>query len=315
MAIASAARADSQVDRPSPREAPLASELGLAGKWGVVAMLARREWLRFFRQRGRVIGALGTPVLMWLLLGTGMHGAFRGMSDQDYMTFFFPGTLALIVLFTSIFANISIIEDRRDGFLQGVLAAPVPRWTIAAGKILGGAAIAWVQAVLLLAVGLATGLVAWQLGLATSLLWLAFIAFGLTALGFCFAWPMDSTQGFHAVMNLVLMPMWLLSGSFFPVPEVAAGSGLGQWVMHAVMRLNPLTYAVAGLRMQLLPMAGADPEALGSWQPSLWTAAIVTCMMTMFGLAVASRLVGRPWGNRRGSRRSADNNRGRGKGH
>jgi ABC-2 type transport system permease protein len=310
VAIASPPRSDSRILGPSTPETPLVSQLSLGGKWGVVAMLASREWLRFFRQRGRVIGALGTPVLMWLLLGTGMHGAFRGVSDQDYMTFFFPGTLALIVLFTSIFANISIIEDRREGFLQGVLAAPVPRWTIAAGKILGGAAIAWVQAVLLLAVGLATGLVAWQMGLASSLIWLAFIAFGLTALGFCFAWPMDSTQGFHAVMNLVLMPMWLLSGAFFPVPEVTASSGLGQWVMHTVMRLNPLTYAVAGLRMQLLPMAGGDPETLGSWQPSLWTAAIVTGMMTLFGLAMASRLVGRPWGNRRPDRK----NRVKGKG-
>ncbi len=144
----------------------------------------------------------------------------------------------LIVLFTAIFATISIIEDRREGFLQSVLVAPVPRWTIALGKILGGAAIAWVQAIifLLLAILVGSVVISWQIGLL--LLMLAMAAIGMTALGVFFAWPMESTQGFHAIMNLVLMPLWLLSGAFFPVPALSADSPIGQTAMHWVMRLN-----------------------------------------------------------------------------
>jgi ABC-2 type transport system permease protein len=231
--------------------------------WSVVLMLARREWIRFFRQRSRVVGAIGQPILFWLLFGTGMQSTFRG-GDQDFLTYFFPGTLALILLFTAIFTTISIIEDRKEGFLQGVLVAPAPRWTIAAGKILGGGAIAWAQGMLfLLLVVLVQGLT-----LSTSLLaavaLMAVASLALTALGVCFAWPMESTQGFHAVMSLVLMPMWLLSGAFFPIPASPDFSSIGQWLLHWIMRLNPMSYMVAGLR-QLL----SDESLAGIWLPSL----------------------------------------------
>ena len=142
-----------------------AAKSGLACVW----MLAWREWIRFFRQRNRVIGALGQPILFWLLFGTGMHAAFRGGS-QDFMSFYLPGTIALILLFTAIFATISIIEDRKEGFLQNVLVAPVPRWTIAAGKIVGGSAIAWVQAVMFLTLTVAIGSVAFNWNLLPLLL-------------------------------------------------------------------------------------------------------------------------------------------------
>ncbi len=128
-------------------------------------MLFWREWTRFFRQRNRVIGALGQPILFWLLFGTGMHSAFRS-GDQILYDLLFARYDRMILLFTAIFATISIIEDRREGFLQNVLVAPVPRWTIAAGKIFGGAAIAWVQACIFLLLAIATGTV--PLGVALS---------------------------------------------------------------------------------------------------------------------------------------------------
>jgi len=231
-----------------------------------VGMLAWREWIRFFRQKHRVIAALGQPILFWLLFGTGMHQSFRGGGVGDFMSYYLPGTVALILMFTAIFATISIIEDRREGFLQSVLVAPVPRWTIAGGKILGGGAIAWVQALIFLGLAIAVGSVpiAWTL-LALVLL-MAITAAGLTALGVVFAWPMDSTQGFHAVMNLVLMPLWLLSGAFFPIPLLDSSAAIGQYVIHWIMRLNPLTYAVAGMRQLVYPEA---VTAQGLWQPSL----------------------------------------------
>ncbi len=247
--------------------------------WAVVLMLAGREWVRFFRQRQRVIGALGQPVFFWLLFGTGMHSMFRG-GDQDFLTYYLPGTLMLILLFTAIFTTISIIEDRREGFLQGVLAAPVPRWTIAAGKILGGGAIAWMQAVLFLALTILVGTVSLSLSLPAVLVMMAVAALALTALGVCFAWPMDSTQGFHAVMSLVLMPMWLLSGAFFPIPIMDGEATIGQLAIHWVMRCNPLSYTVAGLR-QLLN----DQPLVGIWQPDL-----LLCWMVSIGFLFATSL-------------------------
>ena len=170
-------------------------------------MLAWREWIRFFRQPHRVIAALGQPILLWVLFGTGLHSSFRTGAGENFMNYYLPGTISLILLFTAIFATISIIEDRREGFLQSVLVSAAPRWTIAMGKAVGGAAIAWVQAVIFLGLALLVGTAAWSPSIPALLGLMAVAAVGITALGVCFAWPMDSTQGFHAVMNLVLMPM------------------------------------------------------------------------------------------------------------
>src|SRR3982751_4016023 len=117
--------------------------------------LWQRELVRFFRQPSRVIGALGPPVLFWFLIGSGLGKSFQlpttsGPADVTYMQYFFPGTIALIVLFTAIFSTISIIEDRHEGFLQSVLVAPVSRGSIVLGKIAGGTTLAFLQAVLFL---------------------------------------------------------------------------------------------------------------------------------------------------------------------
>ena len=209
--------------------------------------LASRELIRFARQRTRVIGALGQPVLFWVLFGAGLHGSFKppawAPSDMTYQEYFFPGVAVLIVLFTAIFSTISIIEDRREGFLQGVLVAPISRLAIVLGKLCGGAALAVVQAGLFLALAPLLGLAVSPLAALEVLGFLILLAFAMTALGFLIAWPLDSTQGFHAIMSVFLLPMWLLSGAFFPAGE----SG---W-LSSVIRANPLTYGVAGLRRLL----------------------------------------------------------------
>lgn len=258
--------------------------------WGVVGMLANREWTRFFRQRNRVIGGLGQPILFWLLFGTGMHGAFRS-GGESFMSYYIPGTIALILLFTAIFATISIIEDRREGFLQNVLVAPVPRWTIAMGKIGGGSMIAWVQALIFLLLAIAVGSVvaSWKLFPLVALMGTA--AVGLTALGVCFAWPMDSTQGFHAIMNLVLMPLWLLSGAFFPIPLYHASSPIGQKIMHWVMTCNPISYTIAGMRWLMTE----NPRQLEAyWNPNPWLCFGVTLAFALATCVLASWVVRRP---------------------
>jgi len=224
--------------------------------------LSRRELVRFFRQPSRVAGAAGSPLLFWILIGSGFSGSFRmpgapgigaGLSFREY---FFPGTIALALLFAAIFSTISVIEDRREGFLQGVLVAPVPRAAIVAGKVLGGAAIAWLQAAVFLALAPAAGIPLRAGTAALSLLVLALLAVGLTSIGFAFAWNLDSVQGFHAVMNLLLVPLWLLSGAFFPL------SGVSPW-LAVLMRANPLTYGVAALRAALYGNDLAQPGLPG----------------------------------------------------
>src|SRR6185295_20188974 len=123
--------------------------------------LCKRELVRFLRQRHRIVGALGTPIVFWLLLGMGMGRSFSGTGapgGENYLQFFFPGTLLMILLFTAIFSTISIIEDRREGFLQSVLVAPVSRLSMVLGKILGGTLLAVIQGLLFLLLGLTIGI-------------------------------------------------------------------------------------------------------------------------------------------------------------
>ncbi len=199
------------------------------------------------------VRALGQPIIFWVLFGAGL-----GSSKLDY-AYFFPGTLVMILLFTAIFATISIIEDRREGFLQGVLVAPIPRWTMVLGKVFGGTAIAMLQGLIFLVLGWLTvkevspGFV----GLIGAVLMMFVVSVALTALGFVIAWRMDSTQGFHAIMSVLLFPMWLLSGAFFPL---SVGGWLG-WIIH----INPLTYGVAGLRYYLQNASSAPGNLLPMW--------------------------------------------------
>lgn len=240
-----------------------------------------RDVVRFLRQRSRVVGALGSPIVFWALIGSGMHRSFRGpdagAGASSYLEFFFPGTLALILLFTAIFSTISVIEDRQAGFMQGVLVAPVPRTAIALGKIFGGTTLALGQALIFLiaapfvGIHLALGNTALVVGV------LAIVGFGLTGLGFLIAWSLDSTQGFHAIMNLFLVPMWILSGAVFPA------YGAASWI-RGLMLINPLTYGVSALRVLLTPdLAGTDP--------ALATSVIVISVFALVMLAADTAIV------------------------
>jgi ABC-2 type transport system permease protein len=245
-----------------------------------VLSLARREVVRFFRQPSRIAGAAGSPLLFWLLIGSGLSGSFRlpgGPAGLDYREYFFPGIVALVVLFAAIFATISTIEDRNQGFLQGVLVAPVPRAAIVAGKVLGGAALAWLQSLPFLVLAPFAGVaLTLRSGLATAGV-LALLALGLTGIGFACAWRVDSVQGFHAVMNLLLVPMWLLSGAFFPL------AGAPGW-LTVLMRINPLTYGVAALRRALYPAGTPLGPALPSPGVALAATALVAAGAFAAGL-------------------------------
>src|SRR3954463_5776336 len=147
--------------------------------WPVVGTLSQRELVRFLRQKNRVFGALGQPIIFWLLFGAGLGGAKVGTDALGY-AHFFPGTLVMILLFTAIFATISIIEDRREGFLQGVLVAPVSRMSIVLGKVLGGTILAFGQGLIFLILAPSIGIKFSPAAFALAVLTMAILSFALT---------------------------------------------------------------------------------------------------------------------------------------
>ena len=225
--------------------------------WLPAATLWWRELVRFWRQKSRVLGVVASPLVFWLLMGYGSGDLGR----------FFAGALVLTVMFSAVFSTISIIEDRREGFLLSMLVSPAPRTSMVLGKILGAATLAWVQGLIFLAfaplAGVRVGV--WQLPAIAGAVFL--VAFALTGLGFIIAWQMDSSSGFHAIMNLLLVPMWMVSGSLFPM-STAHG-----WI-RALMWANPLTYSIALLNGLL---------GLGDRVPGTSTGLAVT---VGFGLAM-----------------------------
>lgn len=246
--------------------------------------LWRREMVRFLRQRSRVIGALGTPIVFWLLIGSGLRNSFQlpGQSADapsiNYMEYSFPGMMVLIVLFTAIFSTISVIEDRREGFMQAVLTAPVDRLAIVLGKVLGSTSLALLQAMLFLLLAPLAGISMSAMSFVASFLALLLVSIGLSGLGFWLAWRMDSIQGFHAVMNLFLMPMWLLSGAFFPA------AGASKWLAW-VMYMNPLTYGVALVRRVMYLGTSTTMANV----PPLWISLIVTLVFGGVMVALSTR--------------------------
>ena len=247
--------------------------------------LLHREVVRFLRQRSRLVGALGTPLVFWLLLGSGFGRSFRpgeGSPVSGYLEYFFPGTLLMIVLFTSIFSNIGIIEERREGFLLSVLVAPVSRASLVLGKVLGVTALSIFQGGLFLIMAPLIGIRLGGFQLIALLGILGLIGFTLTSLGFAFAWKLDSIQGFHALMNLMLIPMWLLSGAVFPA------GGASKWI-RLIMLINPMTYGLTALREVLYSGATAPTAEVCSFSTAMCVTSGFGCVMFLASVFLASR--------------------------
>jgi ABC-2 type transport system permease protein len=234
--------------------------------WLPVAALWQRELIRFWREKARVLGFVGSPLVFWLIIGAGFGD----------MAFFFPGALTLTVMFSAVFSTMSLIEDRREGFLLSMLVSPAPRSSMVIGKTLGSATLAWMQGLIFMAFGTLTGVRLPWLTLIEAVGVVFLISVTFTLLGFLMAWQMDSTQGFHAVMNLVLVPLWMVSGSLF------SAAGAHGW-MRVVMMLNPLTYSQAALRRLLDPRAAADAPGL-----AMSVAVTAACALVLLALSTAA---------------------------
>jgi ABC-2 type transport system permease protein len=249
--------------------------------------LWQREVVRFYRQRSRVVGVIASPILFWLVIGAGFGSSFRSSTangGQQYLGYFFPGALIMIVLFTSIFTMMTVIEDRKEGFLLSALVAPVSRSVIVLGKVLGGATLATLQGLVFLVFAPLLGVHFTIASLVLTIVVIFLVAFSLTALGFIIAWPMDSTAGFHAVINLFLIPLWLLSGSMFPI------SGASLWI-RMLMRVNPLTYGTEALRSLLFPDSTSTTLSLSQ---NLAVLGLFTLLMFALSFLVANRRTTKP---------------------
>lgn len=245
-----------------------------------VRVLWRRDLMRFLRQPSRIVGALGQPVIFWGVLGSGMASTFRlPGSELGYLEYFFPGVVTMVVLFASIFSTLSVIEDRHQGFLQTVLVSPGSRAAVVAGKCLGAATVALIQAALFLALSPLAGFPLAQTSWPQVFAALLLMSLSLCALGVALAWWLDNVQAFHAIQMTLLVPLWGVSGAMFPAPESS--------VFQTVMRANPLAYAVEAVRRAMyggqIPdgvpqLAGAFTGfavLIGAAALSLWAAVAV----------------------------------------
>jgi len=205
-----------------------------------------RELKRYFRSRSRIIGSLGQPILFLLALGYGLGSVFQKAGQGNYIEFLAPGIIGMSIIFTAIFSGIQIIWDRQFGFLKETMVAPVPRYQIMLGRTLGGATIATMQGTVVFLLALIPGFrpYSWYLVLPTILVMLL-VALLFTALGTGIASQLEDMQGFQLIMNFLVMPLFFLSGSLFPLTGLPV-------VLAAITRIDPLSYGIDAFRILLI---------------------------------------------------------------
>ena len=229
-----------------------------------VSIVWRRELIRFRTDRLRAITSLVQPVLFLFVLGTGLsrlasHGLPTGV---DFKTFIYPGVLAMSVLFTSIFSAASIVWDREFGFLREMLVAPVRRWAIVVGKCLGGATVATFQGIIFLALAGVAHVPYDPLLLLTLVGELLLLSFTLTAFGVMMAARIKQIQAFMALTQLIVLPLFFLSGALYPL------NGLPAW-LTVLTRLDPLTYIVDPMRSAVFSHLSVSPLAVQTLSPGI----------------------------------------------
>jgi ABC-2 type transport system permease protein len=211
--------------------------LGLYALW-------YREIKVFFRERSRIVSSVVNP-LIWLIAFGGGLGASISFGGADYQSFIFPGVIMMTALFSSIFFGMYIVWDKKIDFFKEVLVAPLSRTTLFAGKMLGGCTDALIQSAILIALGPIFGVSYTLFGLGVIVVFVVLIAAGATSLGLAIGAQMSSFEGFGLIQSFVVMPLFFLSGALYPIDS------LPLW-LKGITYLNPLTYAVDGMRGALL---------------------------------------------------------------
>lgn len=211
-----------------------------------IYILWLRQLKRYFRSRARMIGSLGQPLLFLVGLGFGFGPIYQKAGGGNYLQFLAPGVIAMGILFTAIFTGIEIIWDRQFGFLKETLVAPVSRFTIMIGRTLGGATVAMLQGCIVFVLALIVGFRVENFTLLPlAFVFMFLIAFFFTALGTAIASKLEDMQGFHLIMNFLVMPIFFLSGALFPLAGLPRSLAI-------VASLDPLSYGVDGLRGTLV---------------------------------------------------------------
>lgn len=207
----------------------------------IIFILWKRQLKRYLRSKSRLLGSLGQPLLFLVALGFGLGPVYAAAGNGNYLQFLAPGIVSMAILFTAIFGGIEVIWDKQFGFLKETLVAPVARWQIMLGRTLGGATVAVIQGVVVLILSIILGFrpILSHLFFAFILMFLLSILF--TALGTAIASVLEDMQGFQLIMNFLVMPMFFLSGSIFPLNNLPS-------ILTVITRINPMTYGVDGIR-------------------------------------------------------------------
>lgn len=214
-----------------------------------IYILWLRQLKRFLRNKSRIFGSLGQPLLFLVALGFGLGPVFQQAGEGNYISFLAPGIIAMSILFTGLFAGIEIIWDRQFGFLKETLVAPVSRYEIMIGRTLGGATVAIIQGIIVFGITLIAGFD--SLGTANlplALVFMFLIGLLFTALGTAIASLMEDMQGFQLIMNFLVMPLLFLSGAFFPLDNIPSA-------LRIIVNLDPLTYGIDGLRGSVIGLS------------------------------------------------------------
>jgi ABC-2 type transport system permease protein len=210
-----------------------------------IYVLWLREMRRFLRSRAQILAALGQPVIYLLTMGFGLDDVFRQAGRGSYLQFVTPGLIAMVVLFSATLSGTALYWDRQFGSLKETMVSPVPRVVIMLGRACGVATVALLQGAMVAALCLIAGFRPASLALLPAACgFLALIAFVFAGVGMIVGSSLKNIHGFQAVMNLLVMPLFLLSGALFPLTNLPTA-------LAVLTQVNPLSYGVDGLRSAL----------------------------------------------------------------
>jgi ABC-2 type transport system permease protein len=237
---------------------------GIGHELRATMVVWEREMIRFRRDLTRVASSVIQPLLFLFVLGGGLSSLVQaGTGGVDFKTFLFPGVLSMSVLFTAAFAGISMVWDREFGFLREMLVAPISTAAILTGKCLGGATVATIQSVVVIALAGLVGVPYDPLMIVEIIVLLFIMSFMITALGLVLASRVKQVQSAMPLVQMIITPLMFLSGALFPL------SRLPGW-LTVVTHLNPMTYAVEPVRSAVFDRLNIAPEARAILDPGIW---------------------------------------------
>jgi ABC-2 type transport system permease protein len=277
---------------PAPEQAPVVRirvpERSLGSELRAIKVVWQREVIRYFSDRLRIVTTLVQPLLFLFVLGAGLQRlSSAGTHGVDLKTFIYPGVLAISVLFTAMFSAASIVWDREFGFLREMMVAPVRRSSIVIGKCLGGASVAGVQGVIVLCLAGVVHVPYSPVMIIEILVLQLLLAFSVTAFGVMLAVRIKQMQSFMGIMQMVVTPMFFISGALFPV------AGLPAW-LTVLNRIDPLTYAVDPMRRIVFAHLQINPLARAALDPGVhwWSYRVPTLVETAVVLVLGLLMLG-----------------------